>query len=470
MTTTPNLLRIVQQGLTPTTKPQKVIIIGAGMAGLVAAYELQRAGHDPIILEARQRVGGRVYTMRDPFAPGLYAEAGAMRLPKAHELTMAYVEKFNLKLNAFTMGNPQAYYHLHGRKMRIADAQPADLGYALPPHEQGQSPSQMFAEAIHPLKQKLDTLGEAAWDEIVKENDQYSTREFLEAKGWSEAAIEMYGMVANQESRMNASFIELLRSEIMHSFRDMYQIEGGTDRLPLAFMPALQARIRFGAKLIALDQSPENVTAHYQSLTGRKSISGDRAIVTLPFSVLRHIEILKPFSPAKQRAIRQLHYDGSGKIFLQCRRRFWETDEGIIGGGSLTDLAVRNIYYPEHGRESGRGVLIASYTWGEDAQRWGWLSERDRIEQAIENVAQVHPQIMDEFGVGTSHMWQNDEFAGGAFALFEPGQQTLLHEHIIQPEGRIHFAGEHTSLVHRWIQGAVESGLRTAYEVHTSEG
>jgi monoamine oxidase len=111
-------------------------------------------------------------------------------------------------------------------------------------------------------------------------------------------------------------------------------------------------------------------------------------------------------------------------------------------------------------------VILASYTWSEDAQRWGSLSPRDRIEQALENLALIHPQIRDEVEVGASKMWHDDEFAGGAFALFDPGQQTLLHEAIIAPEGRIHFAGEHASLAHAWIQGAIESGLRAALEIH----
>jgi monoamine oxidase len=178
------------------------------------------------------------------------------------------------------------------------------------------------------------------------------------------------------------------------------------------------------------------------------------------------MEVSPAFSHRKQRAIRELNYDSSGKIFFQCRRRFWEEDEGIFGGGTLTDRPVRNIYYPEHGRETGRGVLIASYTWAQDAQRWQSLSRDDRISQALEDVAEIHPQIRQEFEVGFSHMWHDDEFAGGAFALFEPEQQTQLHAAIVQPEGRINFAGEHAALSHRWIQGAVESGLRTALEVH----
>ena len=199
------------------------------------------------------------------------------------------------------------------------------------------------------------------------------------------------------------------------------------------------------------------MTIQYQTLLAG-TCRADRAIITLPFSVLRHIEVSPPLSRGKQRAIRQLYYDASTKIVLQTRSRFWETNDGIFGGGSVTDMPIRTLYYPDHGRETGRGVLLASYTWGEDAHRWGSLAPADRISQAIENVAAIHPEIRSEFEVGASKVWHDDEFAGGAFALFDPGQQTHLFSHIIEPDGRLHFAGEHASLAHAWIQGAIESG------------
>jgi monoamine oxidase len=164
--------------------------------------------------------------------------------------------------------------------------------------------------------------------------------------------------------------------------------------------------------------------------------------------------------------IRQLHYDASAKIWFQCRRRFWEEDEGIFGGGTATDLPIRVVYYPDHGRETGRGVILASYTWSEDAQRWGSLDPKSRLAEALDDLAEIHPQVREEFECGASKMWHDDEYAGGAFALFDPGQQTLLYRDIIAPEGRIYFAGEHASLYHAWIQGAIESGLREAAAIH----
>jgi len=452
-------------------KPKKrVIVVGAGLAGLSAAYELLKAGHEPLILEAQHRVGGRVYTMREPFSRGLYGEAGAMRIPRSHELTMAYIEKLGLQTSEFPMGNPQAYVCVGGVKRRLADVieNPECMGFEVLDIERGKISGRYWEEAIRPLVEKIETEGDVGWEQINEEYDQYSVREFLELKGWSEGMIEMFGLLNNQEAMMNSSFLELFREDGGNYYTNMCQIVGGADHLPHAFLPELGSRIRFGAKMIAIDQTPDEVIIHYQTRSGRFEACGDYAVITVPFPVLRHVEVLKPFSRAKQRAIRQLHYDASAKIFFQTRRRFWEMDEGIFGGGTVTDLAIRNLYYTDYGKETGRGILLVSYTWSEDAQRWGSLLPHERIEQALENVAVIHPQIRDEFETGASHMWHDDPFAGGAFALFDPGQQTLLHEEIIKPEGRIHFAGEHASLYHAWIQGAFESGLRAAIAIHQS--
>jgi monoamine oxidase len=465
----PEVLATPRDGLPPTpSSGRRVIVLGGGIAGLVAAHELVRAGHDPLVLEAQNRVGGRVYTLRDRFAPGLYAEAGAMRIPRVHDLTLGYCERFGLKLRPFVMSNPKGLVFCGGERMTAAQAAAEQdrLPFALADHERGRSLDDIWVAATQDLRDILAREGEAGWDTIRSQVDQYSLREFLELKGFSEGAIEMYGVMNFVESDMNNSVMEVLREDLGEAFLDMQEIAGGSDRLAYGFYDELEGRIRLGAEVRAVAQDESSVTVHYRTLAGEFSETGDHAVCALPFSVLRTVEALTPFSPAKQKAIRQLNYSDSTKILFQVRRRFWEAEDGILGGATVTDLPVRRLNYPSPDPETERGILLASYTWGQDASRWAAMDPESRIEQALDDVAQIHPSVRENFEVGASHSWYDDPFAGGAFALFSPGQQSLLQPDIVAPEGRIHFAGEHTSLHHAWIQGALESGIRAAREIN----
>jgi monoamine oxidase len=446
---------------------KRVIIIGAGMAGLVAGYELARAGHDPLILEAQNRVGGRVYTLRR-FAPGLYAEAGAMRIPRVHELTLGYIDHFGLPLRPFVMGNPKGIVHVGGRRMTAEEAglAPDELGFSVAEHERGRSASALWEDATRELRAWIEADELAGWDRIYREYDGYSIREFLEMKGFSEGAIEMYGVMNFVEAGINNAVVEEFREDFGKAFVDMQEIAGGMDNLPNAFYHELPDRVRFGAEVHAIDQDDDGVTVHFKTEAGRYSERGDYAIVTLPFSVLRQVEVLTPFSREKQRAIRQLNYSASTKILFQVRERIWEAEDGITGGATVTDLPIRRMNYPTPDPTTPRGVLLASYTWDQDAARWGAMDEETRLEEALEDVARIHPRIREVYEVGASHAWYDDRFANGAFAMFEPGQLGTLQPDILKPEGRIHFAGEHCSLYHAWIQGALESGLRAATAIH----
>ncbi|HEV7760232.1 MAG TPA: flavin monoamine oxidase family protein [Acidimicrobiales bacterium] len=453
-------------------RPKRVIVLGAGAAGLVAAFELHRQGHKPIVLEAQGRVGGRIYTLRR-FAPGLYAEAGAMRIPRVHTLTLAYCRLFGLELRPFVMGNERCLLHLSGKTLTFAqaDANPESLPFPLEPHERGQTWEQLWGAATRDIEDRYARDGQAGWEAICDDYDQYSLREFLEAKGFSDAAIEMYGLLSFREQNMNTAVVEQFFEIVGRSFEDMCEIVGGTDRLTDAFYQRIPDCVRFGAEVTAVNQDEDTVTVHYRNRAGRHSVTGDFAICTLPFPVLSNIEMVPTLSREKRQAIRELRYNASTKILLQVRSRFWEAEPyGIVGGTSGTDLPIRRIVYPSTSDPATRrGVLLGSYTWGQDALRWGSLSEEDRINQALEDVSKIHPEIYDQFEVGASHAWFSDPYAGGAFAQFEPGQMTRLQEPSVRPEGRVHFAGEHCSLYHAWIQGSLESGIRAAREVHLAD-
>jgi monoamine oxidase len=463
------ILEVPARGLEPRPGPRKrVIVIGGGIAGLVSAFELKQAGHEVIILEAQNRVGGRVWTCRS-FAPGLYAEFGAMRIPRVHELTLAYCDRFNLQLRPFVMGNPKTLVYVGGQRMTMdeAEREPTKLPFELAEHERGRTYADLWNEATKDVVERYRREGEGALVSIIEDYDRYSIREFLQDRGWSEGAIELYGVMSFREANMNAAVIEQLREIVGRAFEDMQEIAGGFDLLPNGFYEHLKENVRFGANVHAIEQSDGSVTVRFKTESGRFSETADYAVCAIPFSILRDVEVTPSFSRQKQKAIRELNYNPSTKVLFQTRSRFWERTDGIVGGTTSTDLPIRRICYPSHSDpEEPRGTLLASYTWGQDALRWGGMDEETRLEEALEDVAKVHPEIAEEYEVGASHAWYNDRWARGAFALFEPEQETRLQDHIVQPEGRVYFAGEHCSLWHAWIQGALESGIRAAQQIH----
>jgi monoamine oxidase len=305
--------------------------------------------------------------------------------------------------------------------------------------------------------------GPAAWDHIVREYDQYSLYEFLRWRGWSKGAIEYFTVFNFLEADMHNSLVEILREDLGGAYLDMQEIAGGMDRLPNAFYAQLQDEVRFGANVFALDQDPGGVTVHFKTESGRFAERGDFAVVTIPFSVLRTVEAVKPFSSAKQRAIRQLNYHASTKILFQVRERIWEDEDDIHGGGTVTELPIRRMNFPTPDPTTTRGVLLASYTWGQDALQWGAMDEETRLEEALDDVARVHPRIREVYEGGASHAWYSDRWARGAFAMFAR-QRADLRPTSSDPAGST--AREHCSLYHAWIQGALESGIRAAQTIH----
>jgi len=283
----------------------------------------------------------------------------------------------------------------------------------------------------------------------------------------------MIKLILSQEGFPELSFLELLK-EIMIFFTPnirFYEITGGNDQLPKAFLSQLKDDIMYGQKVTKIVQNNNQVTIHsiHTKIMEPFQITGDLAIVTIPFSVLQFVEFepRESISNNKWKAIRELHYVGSTKTGIQFKSRFWER-EGLYGGKTVSDLPITYTQYPSHDLgTSGPGVVLASYTWEDDAIPWDSLRSENRFEYALRNLALIHgKQVYREFLTGASHSWIRDPYSGGAFTMFKPEQATELSPYIDSPEGRVHFAGEHASSAHGWIEGAIESGIRVAYEVN----
>ncbi|MHB0878639.1 MAG: flavin monoamine oxidase family protein [Anaerolineae bacterium] len=450
-------MALAQRGLAPhATKAARVLVLGAGMAGLVAAYELARAGHDPLLIEARERVGGRIETIRAPFSPGLDAEAGPMRIPRAHEVTLHYARAFGLPLTVFYHASVEPFYRVNGTGAAAAVVDDRAGAAAV---------IAKWEATVAPLLAKLRSEGEAAWPALIAEYDHHSLRGFLVASGWDEGDIALYAAVINQGRLLQKGFIEALREEADHSYVDALRIVGGMDLLPAAFVPVLRSRLRLATRVVAIRQEQHSVTVRCEGPDGGYEEVGDYAVVTLPLPVLRRLDTHGALSAAKEQAIREAGYVTATKVFLQCRSRFWQED-GVSGGGASTELPLRRLYYPDWGATDGRGVLVASYTWGGDAEAWAALPDGERTARAASQVLLVHPRARGQIEQGVTKIWHADPYARAAVALFDPGQSSGLQATIDRPEGRLHFAGEHASPIHGWIEGAVLSGLRAAAEVH----
>ena len=357
---------------------KKVLVLGAGLAGLVAAYELSKLGHDVTVLEARTRPGGRVHTLREPFSDGLYAEAGAARIPDNHDLTHKYVKEFELPLEPFY-------------------------------------PSRLSA-----LRFDRDS------------------REEVPISGYTDAMTRQFG-------------------EDLGGNPDRWQkIKGGTDLLPKAFADRLGNKIHYGSPVVKIEQDEKQARVVFLNAGRRQTMTADDVLCTIPFSVLRKVE-LPMLSAKKKDVIKDTHYDAVARVYLQTRNRIWE--EKGLNGFAFTKGAVE-IWQPTWSQSGPRGILM-TYARPGEAERITKLKENERIATTLKQLDEMFGGVRDGFERGATKCWTEDEWSRGAWAFV--GFNNLATA--TSAEGRIHFAGEHMSAWVSWMQGALSSGLRAVKEI-----
>jgi monoamine oxidase len=430
----------------------RVIVVGAGLAGLVAGYELAQAGHDVTILEARARPGGRVETLREGFADGLHAEAGALFVPSNHDLTLRYVKRFGLSLEPATPPFEARLFYVRGHRIVSNWGGKVEWPFDLMPEDR-----------------KLGLLG--MWDKYLSNAatafspdalDRMSVAEFLRSQNASPEAIVLLRMgfldMMGDGIESYSALQMLQRLTLMPTGAQRYTISGGSDLLPKAFAANLNGRIRYDSPVDRIEPGKASASV----VIGRDRLTADHVVCTIPFSVLRQIDVSPPFSPQKTRAIQQLPYTSVVRVFLQFSRKAWTAENLYVL--TTTDLPMKWMYEHTVNQPGSRGILEGQ-AFGADARRLAQMTEGDRIEFALSQMEKVFPGVRTDFERGTSKSWDDDPWARGAFAYFRPGQMTSLLPYLARPEGRVHFAGDHTSAWSGWMQGALESGLRVAREI-----
>ncbi|WP_408010318.1 flavin monoamine oxidase family protein [Pseudalkalibacillus sp. A8] len=476
-----DLLSIIRYGLKKTGTSKSVMIIGGGLSGLVAASLLKQAGHQVTILEGNNRIGGRILTIRQPFTPGNYLDVGAMRLPENHALVFEYIKRFQLPLNEFINSTPQDLIFVNNvlTTRKVYEQNPDILQFPVAPEEKGKTAAELFLAATQPFIDLYTKSTPEEQEALKEEYADYSMGEYLQfnplGPSLSVPAIRMISVMLGIEGFPEFSFIDILIDIVYPIFsKDLkfYEIQGGNDLLPLSFLPQLQENIRYNQKVIQITQNHNGV--HVQARnpsTGKISeYQGDYIITTVPYPVFQFIDVhpYHSLSFEKWQAIRELINVTAVKIGIEFKNRFWEK---YGQGNAISDLPTRFSYIPSHNIGSGGpGVLLASYSWGDDATLWTSLSGNELVRTLLKDLAKVYGNVVyTEFLQAVWFDWSENPYSAGCFTLFTPRQELEFAEVIRRPEGRIHFAGEHTSSFHGWIEGAIESGIRTAFEVNGRE-
>ena len=451
-----------------TTK--KVIVLGAGLAGLTAAWELVQAGHEVIVVEARNRTGGRVLTLREGFTSGLTAEAGGMSFNDNYFNLFRYVKLFNIpyeSLSAPVIRNPggSTVYHLRGKRIVPVNGE-IDWPYDLKPEERAGSITDRYVQPL--LNGVKDTAISDSLYNWARSIDNKTLSQLVAERGASAGAQEIIRVTtwySDREERASAAW-NLLPVLQAAGSKNVYSFPGGVDNLSTAFTVRLGDRIRFGAEVVSIKNNSNSVEVTVNIAGKQESINADRIVCTIPFSVLKNINISPSLSDRKKEIIAGLYYAPTTRVFLEVKQRFWETNGE--SGSAMTDLTIGQVQkHPmiKTGKEGSRAIL-EGHARGQDAIQLDKMSNDNRLKFALEQMNKVHPTISGYYEGGTSKSWQLDPYSRGAYSLFLPGQITSWLPEIIRPEGGIHFAGEHTSIYSASMEGAIESGARAAKEIN----
>ena len=449
--------------------PKKVVVLGAGLAGLVAGYELTQAGHDVTILEARARPGGRVHTLREPFSDGLYAEAGALFIPNNHHLTLKYANLFKLTLQPSPPLAAASLFYVRGRRIDANWGANVDWPFDLTPDERKLGVGGMWEEYI---RAGLNGFGDLRApglpsDPRLEKLDRMSAAEFLRSRGASPGAVALLRVgfldLIGDGVDSYSALLMLRRFALRHTESLRFAIAGGADLLPRAFATRLASQIRYESPVVRIEPGETRASVVIAQNGQHERVTADHVVCTIPFSVLRRTDVSPSFSPQKSRAIRELPYSSSTRVYLQFRRKAWTAERPYVT--AATDLPIKWVFEHTVNQPGPRGILEA-HAAGEEGRLLAEASERDRILFALSHLERIFPGLSEDFERGVSKSWDEDPWARGALAYFRPGQMLPLQPHIVRPEGRVYFAGEHTSPWMGWMQGALESGLRAAREVN----
>ncbi|WP_275692703.1 flavin monoamine oxidase family protein [Rheinheimera hassiensis] len=468
-------------------KNRKVLILGAGISGLTAAYELERAGYSCKILEASHRIGGRVLTLRHgdfidelgspqicPFddAPNLYFNAGAARIPAHHTGILHYCRTLGIELQLFSNHNKNCYTQddaaFNGQPVRIREYEADMRGF------------------IGELLAKSATAG-ATLDQPFDEQDLDKFIQFAQAygdldsnftyRGTDRAGYAAGGVTSPAILKQPRPLPDLLRSDFCTGAMHFAEIadqapalmtpSGGMDSIVKAFLRQLTTPIQLHCQVSNIQLQPHGVAVTYLKQGESYTEQADYCLNCIPAQLVSGIE---NNLPADYVAImRQLGRGKLTKIGLQAKQRFWE-QEDIYSGISWTKQDITQIWYPHHDAFKAKGILLGAYSWEPQiSDRFAAMTHQQRLATAIAQGTKVHANYAQHIENGVSVCWQRMNHMLGCGAVWTEELQKTGFKLLQAPAGNHYLIGDQLSLHPGWQEGAVRSAWHALADIERRE-
>ncbi len=473
-------------------KGQSILVLGAGMAGLVAAYELRKAGYHVQVLDFNQRAGGRAWTLRGgdvftelggarqevKFDPGLYINPGPWRIPHHHHAVLDYAHRLNVPLEPFMMVNYNSYLHstsaFGGKPQRFKQVTADFQGHVAELLGKVTAQNQLDAGVTKDDQERLlEALRD--WGALDKDYRYVKGASSAERRGYDVAPGG--GLMPKAVPSQPLALSDLLQSGLWQHItagadyeyqQAIFQPVGGMDGIAMALYREVKDLVRLNAKVVRIDQSERGVTVDYLPSQGpgpMQQVKADWCVCTIPLSILAQLDI-RVQAPMLE-AIQSVPYGASVKVGLQFNRRFWEQDERIYGGVTFTNLPIQMVSYPSTGYgHRGKGVLLGGYMFGPHAYEFTAMSPAERVRKAVEYGAQIHPQYHQEFDHGVAVGWHRVPWTLGCYGMWTEESRAKYYPTLCGIDGRIVLAGEHASMIPAWQEGAVLSSLDAIQRLH----
>jgi monoamine oxidase len=455
---------IRQTSWSATASDPRIVIVGAGIAGLSAAFHLRRLGLRATIYEASNRVGGRVFSAQDLFAPGLTTELGGEFIDSIHRDMLYFVRRYDLQLidlEAPSEANLQTRYYFDG---------------------QGFTEAQII-EALRPIARQIKRDARRAGYPVTYNNynayayalDHTSLAEYLTrvgATGWLYELLEVayvteYGLDAGEQSCLNLIF--LIDTQLNDGFEifgesdERYKVRGGNQQITDLLAQELADRIELGHRLVAIRRTHHGYRVTFERAGGGTiDVEADFVLLTLPFTLLREVDIRVPLPPVKRRAIDELGYGTNAKLILGFQSRFWR-DQGY-NGDFFTDEPFQSGWDSSRLQQGTAGSLTL-FLGGTPGVQVGLSTPESQAAAFLPGVERLFPGASSKYtGTAVRFHWPTYPFAKCSYSCWRVGQYTSIAGAEFEPVGQLYFAGEHTSIDYQgYMNGGAETGRRAAY-------